>query len=297
MKVLVSDKIADSAVEGIRSLGHSLTVKIGMKPEELMTVIPDYECIVVRSATKLRKPVIDAANKLKLIIRGGVGLDNIDVDYAKSKGIEVKNTPAASSVSVAELTMGHFLNLARHITTGTISLRKGKWEKKSLKGIELYQKTLGIIGFGRIGRELAKRAMCFGMNVLAYDPFVKKTDMNVKLVELNELLKAADFISLHLPHTDKTHHFISEEQFNIMKDEAIFVNCARGGVVNEVALYEALKSGKLYGAALDVFEKEPPESSPLLELDNFSCTPHLGATTKEGQGRVGDEIISILKEY
>ncbi len=297
MKVLVSDKIADSAVEGIKHLGHDVTVKTGMTPEELTNVIPEYECIIVRSATKLRKPVIDAAKNLKLIIRGGVGLDNIDVDYAKSKGIEVKNTPAASSISVAELTFGHLLAIARHIPYGTMSLKNGKWEKKALKGIELYKKTLGIIGFGRIGRELAKRALCFDMDVIAYDPFVKETDMNVKLVNLNELLKTADFISLHLPHTDETHHLIAKEQFDMMKDGAVFVNCARGGVVNEVALYEALKSGKLYGAALDVFEKEPPESSPLFELDNFTCTPHLGATTKEGQDRVGDEIIKILKDY
>ena len=297
MKVLVSDKIADSAVEGIKHLGHDVTVKTGMTPEELTNVIPEYECIIVRSATKLRKPVIDAAKNLKLIIRGGVGLDNIDVDYAKSKGIEVKNTPAASSISVAELTFGHLLAIARHIPYGTMSLKNGKWEKKALKGIELYKKTLGIIGFGRIGRELAKRALCFDMDVIVYDPFVKETDMNVKLVNLNELLKTADFISLHLPHTDETHHLIAKEQFDMMKDGAVFVNCARGGVVNEVALYEALKSGKLYGAALDVFEKEPPESSPLFELDNFTCTPHLGATTKEGQDRVGDEIIKILKDY
>ena len=224
-------------------------------------------------------------------------MDNIDVDYAKSKGIEVKNTPAASSISVAELTIGHLLAVARHIPYGTMSLKNGKWEKKSLKGIELYKKTLGIIGFGRIGRELAKRALGFDMNVIAYDPFVKETDMNVKLVELNELLKTADFISMHLPHTDQTHHMISKEQFDMMKDGAVFVNCARGGVVNEVALYEALKSGKLYGAALDVFEKEPPESSPLFDFNNFNCTPHLGATTKEGQDRVGDEIIKILKNY
>ncbi|MCD6246314.1 3-phosphoglycerate dehydrogenase [candidate division WOR-3 bacterium] len=297
MKILVSDKIADSAIEGIKSLGHDVTVKTGMSSEELETVIPEFECIIVRSATKVRKPIIDVAKNLKLIIRGGVGLDNIDVDYAKSKGIEVKNTPAASSISVAELTIGHLLAVARHIPYGTMSLKNGKWEKKSLKGIELYKKTLGIIGFGRIGRELAKRALGFDMNVIAYDPFVKETDMNVKLVELNELLKTADFISMHLPHTDQTHHMISKEQFDMMKDGAIFVNCARGGVVNEVALYEALKSGKLYGAALDVFEKEPPESSPLFDFNNFNCTPHLGATTKEGQDRVGDEIIKILKNY
>lgn len=199
MKILVSDKIADSAIEGIKSLGHDVTVKTGMSSEELETVIPEFECIIVRSATKVRKPIIDVAKNLKLIIRGGVGLDNIDVDYAKSKGIEVKNTPAASSISVAELTIGHLLAVARHIPYGTMSLKNGKWEKKSLKGIELYKKTLGIIGFGRIGRELAKRALGFDMNVIAYDPFVKETDMNVKLVELNELLKTADFISMHLP--------------------------------------------------------------------------------------------------
>ncbi len=297
MKILISDKIADKAIEGIKELGHNVTVKTGMSPEELISIIPDYECIIVRSATKVREPIIDSANNLKLIIRGGVGLDNIDVEYAESKGIEVKNTPAASSISVAELAFGHMLASARHIARGTETLKNGKWDKKALKGIELYKKTLGIIGFGRIGRELAKRALAFEMNVIVYDPFVKETDMNVNLTDLNNLLKESDYISLHLPHTDDTHHLISKEQFEMMKEGVIFVDCARGGVVNEVALYNALKDGKLYGAALDVFEKEPPESSPLFDLANFNCTPHIGAMTKEGQDRVGGEIIKILKNY
>ncbi|MCK4544574.1 D-2-hydroxyacid dehydrogenase [candidate division WOR-3 bacterium] len=297
MKILISDKIADKAIEGIKGLGHNVTVKTGMSPEELISIIPDYECIIVRSATKVREPIIDSASNLKLIIRGGVGLDNIDVEYAKSKGIEVKNTPAASSISVAELAFGHMLASARHIARGTETLKNGKWDKKALKGTELYKKTLGIIGFGRIGIELAKRAIAFDMNVIAYDPFVKETDMNVNLTDLDSLLKESDYISLHLPHTDDTHHLISKEQFEMMKNGVIFIDCARGGVVNEVALYNALKDGKLYGAALDVFEKEPPESSPLFELANFNCTPHIGAMTGEGQGRVGDEIIKILKNY
>jgi len=297
MKILVCDPISENAVQELKTLGHSVDVKTGMSPDELKSTVPDYECMIVRSATKVRKEIIDAAPNLKLIIRGGVGIDNIDVEYAKSKGIEVRNTPAASSISVAELTLGHMLSLIRHIPKGTQTLKDGKWEKKKLKGTELYQKTLGVIGIGRIGREVAKRALCFGMNVIIYDPYIKEAEgLNVKFVSIEELIKTADFITVHTPHTDETHHLLSDKEFEEMKEGVYIINCARGGIVDEDALYRALTSGKAAGAALDVFEKEPPEGNRLLHLDNFICTPHLGASSKEAQNRIGGEIIKIISE-
>ncbi len=297
MKILVCDPIAEKAVQELKSLGHQVDVKTGMTPDELKSAVPDYECMIVRSATKVRKEIIDAAPNLKLIIRGGVGIDNIDVEYAKSKGVEVKNTPAASSISVAELTLGHMLSLIRHIPRGTQGLKENKWEKKKLKGTELYQKTLGIIGIGRIGREVAKRAICFGMNVIVYDPYIKEVEgLDVKFVPFEKLIKTADFITLHTPHTDETHHLLSDKEFEEMKEGVYIVNCARGGIVDEDALYRALTSGKVAGAALDVFEKEPPENNRLLSLENFDCTPHLGASTKEAQDRIGEEIIKIISK-
>ncbi len=298
MKVLVSDKIADSAVEEIKKLGHEVTVKTGMTPEELIETIPPYEAIIVRSATKVRKNIIDAATNLKLVIRGGVGLDNIDLDYAKEKNIEVKNTPSASSISVAELAIGHMLSLSRFIAIADKTMKEGKWEKKKYKGNELSFKTLGIIGTGRIGRETARIGVGFRMNLIGYDPYVKEvSDPPIKMVSLDELFEQADYISLHLPLTEETKHMISENEFKKMKKSAFFVSCARGGIVDENALIKALKEGEIKGAALDVYETEPPERSELFDLDNFEATPHIGAQSVEGQQRVGEEIVKILKEY
>jgi len=297
MKILVCDPISDKAIEELKTLGHSVEVKTGMSPDELKSTVSGYECMIVRSATKVRQEIIDAAPGLKLIIRGGVGIDNIDVEYAKSKGIQVRNTPAASSISVAELTIAHMLSLIRHIPRGTQTLKAGEWEKKRLKGTELYQKTLGLIGIGRIGREVAKRAICLGMNVIVYDPYIKEIEgLNVKFVSFEELIKTADFITIHTPLTEETRHILSDKEFEKMKEGVYIINCARGGIVDEDALYRALTSGKVAGAALDVFEKEPPEGNRLLRLDNFICTPHLGASTKEAQERIGGEIIRIINE-
>ena len=297
MKILVCDPISEDAIEKLRNSGHIVDVKTGMSPDELKATVPGYECMIVRSATKVRKEIIDAATELKLIIRGGVGIDNIDVDYAKSKGIEVRNTPAASSISVAELTLAHMLSLIRHIPRGTQSLKENKWEKKKLKGTELYGKTLGIIGIGRIGREVAKRALCFGMNILVYDPYIKEVEgLDVKFVNFDEIIEKSDFITLHTPLTDETHHLLSDREFEKMKQGVYIINCARGGIIDEDALYRALTSGKVAGAALDVFEKEPPEGNKLLGLDNFICTPHIGASTVEAQARIGEEIIKIIEE-
>lgn len=298
MKVLICDPVSETAINKMKEAGNEVDVKSDVTPEELLEIIPDYEAMVVRSRTKVRKPLLEKAKNLKLIVRGGVGIDNIDVEDAKSMGIEVRNTPTASSASVAELAVGHMFALARHIPRGTASLKSGKWLKKKLKGTELAGKTLGIIGIGRIGKETAKKGAALGMNVIAYDPYVKEPGVEgASLVNLDDLLNKSDFVSLHLPHNDETHHLISTEQFSKMKESAYFVNCARGGVADEDALYEALSSGKIAGAAFDVFETEPPADNKLLSLDNFFCTPHIGASTKEGQGRVGDEIAKIINEF
>jgi len=297
MKLLVSDPISGRAIDGIKSLGIELDYKPDVDAEELKQIIKIYDGIVVRSRTKVRKELIDIASNLKFIIRGGVGLDNIDVEYAKSKGIKVFNTPAASSISVAELSVAFMFALSRHIVKGTDSLRKNEWLKKKLKGTELFGKTLGILGMGRIGREVAKRAICLGMKVIGYDPYIKGVDIEgVILTSLEDVLSNADIITLHLPLTEETRHMINKDSFEKMKNGVILINCARGGTVDENALYEYLKNGKVKGAGFDVFEKEPPEGNKLFDLDNFYATPHIGASTSEGQDRVGEEIVRILKE-
>ncbi|MCD6135705.1 D-2-hydroxyacid dehydrogenase, partial [Candidatus Bipolaricaulota bacterium] len=266
-KVLASDPLAKSAVEQMRDAGLVVDEKTDLSVEQLKSEIANYDAIVVRSATKVRAEIIDAATNLKLIVRAGVGLDNIDVEYAKNKGIEVRNTPAASSNSVAELALGHLISLARYISRGTVSVRSGKWEKKALKGIEIYGKTLGIVGIGRIGQSLAKKATALGMKVVAYDKFVDKSPLPeiVEMVPFDQLLADSDFISLHIPFDPKVGATIGKPEIEKMKDGVRILNCARGGVIDEVALASALASGKVAGAALDVFATEPPASdNPLL---------------------------------
>lgn len=298
MKVLVANPISEDGLKMMRDAGHEVDVKTDLTPEELIGTVAGYEAIVVRSATKVTDKVIEAGKNFKLIVRGGVGIDNIDVKAAEKAGVAVVNTPEASSVSVAEITIGHMLALSRHIPRGTSTLKAGKWEKKALRGVELWQKTLGLIGIGRIGREVARRAIGLEMKVIAYDPYVKEvTGLDVKLVSLDELLSRSDYISLHIPLTDETKHILGREEFGKMKDGVYIVNCARGGVVDEEALYEALKSGKVGGAAIDVFETEPPAGSKLFELDNVIGTPHIGAATVEGQGRVGVAVAQKVIEF
>jgi D-3-phosphoglycerate dehydrogenase len=252
--------------------------------------------MVVRSRTKVRQPLIDVCPNLKIIVRGGVGLDTIDVDHARSKGITVKNTPKASSASVAELAIGYMFILARSLYKASATMKAEKWEKKVFEGDEIGGKTLGLIGIGNIGKEVAKRATDLGMNVLAYDPYVKEAEY-VKLVALDELLAQADYISLHLPKTKESANMVDKAQFDKMKTGVRLINCARGGIVNEEALYEALTSGKVAGAALDVYAVEPPTDWKLAKLDNVVCSPHIGAQTKEAQGRVAAEVADILIEF
>ncbi len=272
MKVLICDKTEADAIEKMRSAGLTVDVRDTITPEELMVAAPEYEAMVVRSRTKLRAPLIDAAKKLKVIVRGGVGLDNIDADYARSKGITVMNTPKASSASVAELAIGYMFALARSLCQATASMKAGQWEKKKFEGYELGGKTLGIIGVGNIGKEVAKRAAALGMHVVAYDPYAKTAE-GIKLVDLDTLLAQADYISLHLPHTDESHNMISKAQFDKMKTGVRIVNCARGGIVDEDALYDAILAGKVAGAALDVFASEPCQGHKLFTLEQVIGSP------------------------
>jgi len=299
-KVLASDPLAAEAVAAMREAGLEVDEKTDLSPEELATEIAAYDAIVVRSATKVRQPIIDAGTNLKLIVRAGVGLDNVDVAYAESKGVVVRNTPAASSNSVAELALGHILSLARHIGRGTASMRAGKWEKKQLKGVEIEGKTLGVIGIGRIGQMLAGKARALGMDVICEDAYLDRSPIPeiAPMVELDELLSRSDFISLHIPFDPAKGATIGPGEFAKMKDGVRIVNCARGGVVDETALVEAMKSGKVAGAATDVFETEPPAPEhELLKLENMSLTPHIGAATVEAQGRVGQEAANIVIEF
>jgi len=293
MKVLICDAIAKDAVEGLKGLGIEVVENTSIEKEKLAGIIADFDGVIVRSRTKIREDLIDiAAGRVKFIVRAGVGLDNIDVEYAREKGIEVINTPEASTNGVAELAVAHMLALLRHIPQATASMKKGEWPKKQLKGNELGSCTVGIIGLGRIGRRTAELVKCFEASVIGYDPYVKEVQgIDVKMVELDKLLTSSDIISLHLPHTDETHHLIGKEELGKMKESAYLVNCARGGVVDEDALYDVLKNQGIRGAALDVFEEEPPKGLKLMDLNNFICTPHLGAQAVESSNRVGEEVV------
>lgn len=297
MNILVCDPIAKEAIKRLQNAGFIVDEKIGMAKEELIQTIPDYEIVIVRSATKITREVLESAPKLKVVFRGGVGLDNIDQEVAKEKGIKVLNTPGASSISVAELAIGFMFSLARRIPLANMSTKQGKWEKKLFKGSELFGKTLGLLGAGRIGCEVAKRAVALGMNVIAYDPYVKKSNVDgMELVEFDRVIRESDYISLHMPLTDKTKHLLNKEQFEMMKDGVRIIQCARGGIIDEDALYDAIKEGKVIGVGIDVYENEPAKENRLFELDEVIATPHIGASTIEGQLRVGMEIADRLIE-
>ena len=296
MKILICDKTEKEYIEQMRAAGLIVDVRDDITPEELMTVLPAYDGMVVRSRTKVRQPLIDVCPDLKVIVRGGAGLDTIDHEYAKSKGITVMNTPLANGLSVAELALGYMFMLARNLYKATATMKAEKWDKKSFTGDEIGGKTLGIIGYGNIGHEIAKRAIAMGMTVIAYDPFVTSQN-GAKLVTLDDLLTQSDYITLHLPKTKESANMIAAQQFAKMKNGVRIINCARGGIVNEEALYEALTSGKVAGAALDVFAEEPPTDWKLLKLDNVIASPHIGAGTKEAQARVGAEVAAKLIDF
>ena len=301
MRILVTDGMDKTAMSALRADGHEVVEQF-FEPDELGAALREFDAVVVRSKTKVRAKHIDEAKggKLKLIIRGGVGVDNIDVKYAEEAGITVKNTPKASSESVAELAMAHMFSCARYISVAGHSMREGKWEKKAYgKGVELSGKTLGIIGFGRIGQKLGAMARAMGMTVVAYDiyhvPGIEE-QLGMKYVEMDELFAQADFISLHTPAIDGK-PLISAENIAKMKDGVIFVNTSRGNNVDEAALLEALNSGKVRAAGLDVYAEEPSANAALYSHPNVSCTPHIGAATVEAQKRIGAEIVDIIRGF
>lgn len=298
MKVLICDATDPKALKLIEQAGIEVVNQPDITPEELIKVIPDYPCMVVRSRTKVTKEVIDAGTGLKAIVRAGVGLDNIDVAYAKEKGVLVLNTPSASTQSVAELTIAYLMALARNIPLMTASMKAGKWDKKNFVGVEVSGKTLGLIGSGRIGKAVADRASALGMDVIAYDPYVTELP-GVRLVDLDGLFSEADYISLHVPHTDETHNILDADAFEKMKSGVRIINCGRGGTIDEDALANAIENGKVAGAALDVFADEPLSDSRLFNLDQVIGSPHVGAGTAEAKERVGQvaaqKVIETLK--
>src|SRR5574341_73464 len=300
-RVLVADDLSAEGVQIMRDAGLEVDVKVGLKPEELQAAIEAYEGLAVRSATKVTAKVLEKAARLKVVGRAGVGVDNVDLPAATRRGVVVMNTPGGSSVTVAELTVAMMLALSRHIAQATASVKGGKWEKKKFQGRELFGKTLGVVGIGNIGSVVVDRCLAMKMKVVAYDPFISPeaaAKLGVELVGLDDLWARADVISLHVPLTEQTRNLVRAQTIAAMKPGALLVNCARGGLVDEKALAEALASGRLGGAALDVFEKEPPPPDhPLLKLDNFVCTPHLGASTEEAQAAVAVAVAQQIADY
>ena len=300
VRILVTDGMEQSGIDELKAKGFEVVEKF-YEPEDLGVALHEFDVLVVRSATKVRKPIIDKAmevGRLKLVIRGGVGVDNIDVAYAMEKGIKVTNTPNASSASVAELTIAHMFAIARFVHVANVTMRQGKWDKKHYEGIELNGKTLGLVGFGRISREVAKRADALGMKVIYTDIMGKMEGYdNFNFCSLEDVLKNSDFISLHIPFDKERGATIGKAQFDMMKDGVYLVNCARGGVVCEEALLEALNSGKVAGAGVDVFAEEPTKNEALVNHPKVSVTPHIGASTMEAQTRIGEEIVSIIADF
>jgi D-3-phosphoglycerate dehydrogenase len=301
-RVLVADAIAESAVAKIKAAGLEVVLRNKDTDGPIEEQIKGFDCVVVRSATKITKEVIEAADKLKLVVRAGVGLDNVDQKAAKEKGVVVQNTPEAPTVSVAEMVFALMFAMARNVTQSDISMKDERWEKKKLTGTELWNKTLGIIGFGRIGCEVAERAKAFGMDVCAYDVIdigQACMERDTEEIDLLDLIKKSDYITMHVPLVPQTKGMFGEKEFALMKKTAFLVNTARGGVVDEKALLKALNDGEIAGAALDVFENEPPLDWKLVKHPRLVATPHLSSSTKEAQVRVGeltaDKVIEGLK--
>ena len=301
MKILISDSLAAKGVDLLRSVPEfKVEFKPGLSPKELKDAVKDAEALVIRSATKVTADVIEAASRLRVIGRAGIGLDNVDIPAASQRGVVVMNTPEGNVVTTAEHTIAMLMALSRNIHQATTSMKMGQWQKKRFVGQEVYHKTLGIIGIGRIGRIVAERALGLGMRVVAFDPHLEPETiqrLGVAPVDLEELYRRSDYISVHTPLTRETKGLLNREAFAKMKDGVMIINCARGGIVHEQDLFEAIRTGKAAGAALDVFEKEPPDDNPLLKLDQVICTPHLGASTGEAQENVAVSIAEQIKEF
>jgi len=303
MKILVTDPLSEQGLKILSETdGITVDIKTGLAKEEIAECISGYDALLIRSGTKVTKEIIDKAKNLKVIGRAGVGVDNIDIPAASKRGIIVMNTPGGNTISAAEHTMALILGLARNIAPANASVKNGLWERKKFRGTELFGKTLGVIGLGRIGAEVAERARVFKMKVIAYDPFVsseKLESLDIEPASLEQIFQNADIITVHIPITKETKGLIGSEAFKKMKKGARIINCARGGIVNEEALCEAINSGSIAGAALDVYEKEPPLDSPVLKLDKILTTPHLGASTLEAQDKVAvdiaHQVVDVLK--
>lgn len=301
MKILISDKTDPICSTILKENGHEVDEKPGLSPEELRSIISQYDGLIVRSATKVTKEIIEAATNLKVIGRAGTGVDNIDVATATEKKIVVMNTPGANSNGVVELTIGYIFALSRNIFNASLSLKNGKWEKKKFKGTEAEGKILGVIGYGKIGKKVALKAKCLGMKVIAYDPIVGSgitDDQGIYLVNtLDELLSQADIVTIHSPLNDATKNMFNKETFQKMKKGAYLINCARGGIVNEKDLLWALNEGIIAMAGIDVFETEPPTNLDLVQHPNVICTPHLGASTIESQRNTAEMIAKQFVEF
>jgi D-3-phosphoglycerate dehydrogenase len=289
VKILVSDKIADEGIKVLQEQGYEVTRGWDIPKPDLPKVIGEYDVLIVRSATKVKGELLDNAKKLKIIGRAGEGLDNVDFKRAKQMGIALVNTPHISYISVSELTIGHMIALSRNIVQGTLSLREGKWEKDKLMGTELNGKTLGVIGCGFIGKDVERLALALGMKVIVVEECVHD-----RFVPLGDMLPKADFITIHVPLTPKTRHLLAAKEFELMKKGVRIIDCSRGSVIDQDALYQALVTGKVAGAALDVFEEEPPKNNKLLTLPNVIATPHMGAQTFEAQHRASIQIANNI---
>ncbi len=303
MKVLVSDNLGEIGIEMFEAAeGIDVDVNTGLEPEALKEIIGQYDGLVIRSATKVTEDLLEAATNLKVVGRAGIGLDNVDIPAATKRGVVVMNTPTGNVITTAEHAISMMLALSRNIPAGTATMKEGRWEKKNLQGQEVYKKTLGVVGYGKIGSIAADRARGLRMRVIIYDPFVTPEKIEkdgYEAVTLEELFKQADYITIHVPKMKSTQNLMNKAAFDQMKDGVMLINCARGGIVNEADLHDAIVAGKVAGAALDVFETEPPSGdNPLLGLDRVICTPHLGASTKEAQTNVAvmvaDQIIQYL---
>lgn len=302
-KVLVTDKLSKHGIDVLKKYKEIEVIeKETMSPEDLKKEIKNYDAVIIRSATKLTRDILEAADNLKVISRAGVGVDNIDIPAATEKGIVVMNAPSGNTISTAELTFALMIGLARKIPFAYASLQSGKWDRKTYKGIELMGKTLGVVGLGRIGGEVAKRAKAFGMNILGYDPYLSEeraASQGIKLSDLEGIYKESDFITIHTPKTPQTENMIGEKELKMMKSSVRIVNCARGGIINEAALAQALKDGIIAGAAIDVWSQEPPldPRNPLLDAPNCLTNPHLGASTEEAQFNVAIESAESIANF
>lgn len=299
--ILVADDVSDSGLQPLRDAGFALAKKTGLAPDALHEAVRDCDALIVRSETKVTAELMDAAKKLRVVGRAGVGVDNIDVAAATARGIVVMNAPDGNTITTAEHTIALLVALARSVAQANRSLKEGKWKRKEFIGVELQGKTLGIIGLGRIGRAVAARARAFGMKIVAHDPFIapdQARDLEIEAASLDEVFARADFLTVHTPLTGETRGIVGKQAFAKMKKGVRIINCARGGLVDEGALYDAIKSGIVAGAALDVFEQEPPpHDHPLLALDEVIATPHLGASTTEAQEGVAFTVAQQVRDY